>query len=200
MLKKHKLYLNLTWLFIILLLPLPLVITLKMGLPEIFQSDFLAITFGVVAYTWMLAVIFLSTKPKWLDNLIGLPDMYLIHGVLSIFALGLLYLHKFNIPSVGWIKQIGDISLYIYTGVIAYSLIFLAGWLTSRIKFLLKIKKTLERVFKHEISIWLHRLNVIATIGGFIHVLIIDYIVNITPFFVILCFYFFYTFISYFIV
>lgn len=197
MLKKHKMYLNLTWLFIMLILPLPLLITIKLGLPKIFQSQIYAISFGLVAYTWMLAVIYLSTRPKWLDNLLGLPDMYLIHGVMSIFALILLYVHKFLSPSVEWIQTTGEISLYMYTGVIVYSLVFLAGWLTSRIKLLNKIKKTLERVFKHEVSVWLHRLNILATIIGFIHVILIDYIVSIRLFFGIFLFYVLFTFISY---
>lgn len=197
MLKNHRKYLNLTWLIILTVVPLPLVITLKQGLPFIFQGIILEITFGLVAYTWMLSVIYLSTKPKWLDNLLGLPDMYLIHGVLSIFALALLYLHKFLSPSVGLIETTGEIALYMYTAVIVYSLVFLAGWLTSRIKILNDIKKFLEKIFKHEITIWLHRLNVLATIIGFIHVLLIDYIVDTKHFFFIFVGYFSFTFISY---
>lgn len=197
MLKNHRKYLNLTWLIILTIVPLPLVITLKQGLPFIFQRDILQISFGLVAYVWMLSVIYLSTKPKYLDNLLGLPDMYLIHGVLSIFALVLLYLHKFLSPSVGLIETTGEVSLYMYTAVIVYSLVFLAGWLTSRIKILNDIKKFLERIFKHEITIWLHRLNVLATIIGFVHVLLIDYIVNIKPFFILFTIYFAFTFVSY---
>lgn len=58
----------------------------------------------------------------------------------------------------------------------------MAGWLTSRVKLLQLIKKGLEKLFKHELSLWLHRLNLIATLLVFIHVQLIDYVVANTPF------------------
>lgn len=116
---------------------------------------------------------------------------------MSIFALALLYIHKFLSPSVDLIETVGELSLYLYTAIILYSIIFLAGWLTSRIKILRDLKKVLEKIFKHEISVWLHRLNIIATVLGFIHVLLIDYIINVKLFFALFLIYTFFTFVSY---
>lgn len=61
-------------------------------------------------------------------------------------------------------------------------MIFMAGWLTSRVPFLLTIKRYLEKVFKHEISVWLHRLNILATLLVFLHVQLIPDIRSNTAF------------------
>lgn len=62
--QKHKRNINLLWVTIILLLPFPLISTLYLGLPTIFKTQIFPITMGLVGYTWMLSVIYLSTKPK----------------------------------------------------------------------------------------------------------------------------------------
>ncbi len=61
----------------------------------------------------------------------------------------------------------------------------MAGWLTSRLNWLANLKRWLEKVFRHEISIWLHRLNLVATILVFIHVWLIDNIRAITSFMIL---------------
>lgn len=153
--------------------------------------------FGVFAYTWMLAAIFLATQPKWLDRLIGLPDMYIIHGVTAIFALVFMYLHDNFLISAGAIALTGQISLYMFTAIIVYSLVFMAGWLTSRISFLMTIKKGLEKIFKHELSMWIHRLNILATILIYVHIVLIPYIRSITSFFILVTLYTIVTFGAY---
>ncbi|WP_225352150.1 hypothetical protein [Secundilactobacillus similis] len=85
----HALCSGLVWAIILFVLPLPLIQTLANGLPAIYNQEALAIQVGSIAYVWFLASIYLSTRPKWLDRLIGLPSIYFIHGMLSIFAIGL---------------------------------------------------------------------------------------------------------------
>ena len=182
MLREHRFIFNMVWLIVLLTIPLPLIITLGNGLPAVFGSRVFAINLGVFAYSWMLSAIFLSTQPKWLDRIIGLPDMYIIHGVTAIFAVIFMYLHDQLLKSSGLIELTGEWSMNIFIGVIAYSLIFMAGWLTSRISILMKIKKILEKIFKHELSMWIHRLNLVAALLAFLHVLLIPYIRSIVPF------------------
>ncbi|MFD1417671.1 FAD-binding oxidoreductase [Companilactobacillus keshanensis] len=182
MLKKHRFSLGLFWLVAIFLVPLPFLQTLSNGLPIIYKSEFRAIYYGTIAYVWMLVAIYLSTKPKWLDRLIGLPEMYMVHGILSIAAIILAYLHKEGTSSSGWIKTTGDWAFDLFLGLMIYSMIFMAGWLTNRVTILKKIKIILERIFRHELSIWIHRLNIVATILVFIHVQLISYITAIRPF------------------
>lgn len=182
MLKRHRYSFGLFWMIAIFVLPLPFVQTLSNGLPSIYQSEYRAIYYGTIAYVWMLFAVYLSTKPKWLDRLIGVSEMYMVHGILSIAAIVLAYLHKEGTASTGWIKTTGDWSFDLFLGLMVYSLIFMAGWLTNRVPILKTIKHNLERIFKHELSIWIHRLNIVALILVFIHVQLISYVTAIKPF------------------
>ena len=189
MLREHKFIFNMIWLIVLLTIPLPLIVTLGNGLPEVFGSRVLGINLGVFAYSWMLSAIFLSSQPKWLDRIIGLPDMYIIHGVTAIFAVIFMYLHDQLLKSSGLISLTGEWAMYIFMAVIIYSLVFMAGWLTSRISILMKIKKMLEKIFKHELSMWIHRLNLVAALLAFLHVLLIPYVRSIAPFTVLVILY-----------
>lgn len=182
MLKRHRYSFGLFWLIAIFLLPLPFIQTLSNGLPLVYQSEYRAIYYGTIAYVWMLFAVYLSTKPKWLDRLIGLPEMYMVHGILSIAAIVLAYLHKKGAPSTGWIKTTGDWAFDLFLGLMLYSLIFMAGWLTNRVPILKTVKQNLEKLFKHELSVWIHRLNIVALVLVFIHVQLIPYITAIKPF------------------
>ena len=189
MLREHKFIFNMIWLIVLLTIPLPLIITVGNGLPEVYGSRVLAINLGVFAYSWMLSAIFLSTQPKWLDRIIGLPDMYIIHGVTAIFAVIFMYLHDQLLKSSGLIKFTGEWSMNIFIAIVAYSLVFMAGWLTSRISILMTIKKMLEKIFKHELSMWIHRLNLVAALLAFLHIILIPYIRSIVPFTVLVILY-----------
>ena len=189
MLRDHRFIFNMIWLIVLLTIPLPLIVTLGNGLPEVFGSRVLAVNLGVFAYSWMLSAIFLSSQPKWLDRIIGLPDMYIIHGVTAIFAVIFMYLHDQLLKSSGLISLTGEWAMYIFMAVIIYSLVFMAGWLTSRISILMRIKKMLEKIFKHELSMWIHRLNLVAALLAFLHVLLIPYVRSIVPFTVLVILY-----------
>ena len=189
MLRDHRFIFNMIWLIVLLTIPLPLIVTIGNGLPEVFGSRVLAINLGVFAYSWMLSAIFLSSQPKWLDRIIGLPDMYIIHGVTAIFAVIFMYLHDQLLKSSGLISLTGEWAMYIFMAVIIYSLVFMASWLTSRISILMRIKKMLEKIFKHELSMWIHRLNLVAALLAFLHVLLIPYVRSIAPFTVLVILY-----------
>ena len=53
----------------------------------------------------------------------------------------------------------------------------------------MKIKKILEKIFKHELSMWIHRLNLVAALLAFLHVLLIPYIRSIIPFTILVILY-----------
>ncbi|GHV97399.1 hypothetical protein lacNasYZ03_02580 [Lactobacillus nasalidis] len=183
MFKKHDYTLGVLWAAAFFILPLPFIQTLEAGLPAAYQSEKLAIMAGTIAYVWLLLAIYLSTRPHWLDRLIGLPKVYMIHGIMSIGAIFLAWLHMEGAPSAGLIKQTGNAAFYLFLALALYSLVFMAGWLTKRVPFLAKIKRLLEeKVFRHEVSIWLHRLNLLAVLLVFVHIQLIPYIRAITPF------------------
>jgi ferric reductase like protein len=45
------------------------------------------ISFGVFSYSLMLVEIFLSARPKILENKTGLQNVYAVHGVLALFVM-----------------------------------------------------------------------------------------------------------------
>ena len=47
----------------------------------------------------------------------------------------------------------------------------------------------LEKIFKHELSMWIHRLNLVAALLAFLHVLLIPYVRSIVPFTVLVILY-----------
>lgn len=185
MLKRHSYWVVLIWMLVIFVLPLPFLQTLQTGLNGMVGVAWLPIAAGMIAYVWMLTSIYIATRPKWLDRTIGLPAAYQLHGIISLAAILLAFLHLEGSHSQGWIKLTGFWAFYLMLGVAAYSMIFMAGWLTSRVRWLATIKHALEKVFRHEISIWLHRLNLIATLLVFVHVWLITYIRAITPFMIL---------------
>lgn len=182
MLKRFPRLLSLVWVVVLFIIPLPLVLTLANGLSNQFSAGGFAIQVGSIAYVWFLVAILLATRPHWLDRLIGLPSVYMVHGLLSVLAIGLAVLHKVGTHSGGMIKTTGDLALIIFIALMAYSMVFMAGWLTSRLPVLDQLKRWLEHVFKHELSVWLHRLNLIAVVLVFIHVQLIGYITVIHPY------------------
>ena len=154
MFKKHDYTLGVLWAAAIFILPLPFIQTLEAGLPAIYYPQKLPIIAGTIAYVWLLLAIYLSTRPRWLDRLIGLPKVYMIHGIMSLGAILLAWLHMQGSPSAGLIKQTGNITFYLFFGLAVYSMVFMAGWLTKRVPFLAKSKQVLEeKIFKHELSI-----------------------------------------------
>ncbi|MBA2796110.1 iron reductase [Streptococcus porcinus] len=195
--KKLTSHLGLSWLTILFILPFPFLYTLNNGLKQLHVHSSFGIPLGALAYVWMLTAIYIATKPKWIDRWVGLPSAYMIHGIIALLALVLAFFHKELDSSEGLIKWTGDFSFIIFLGLATYSLVFMAGWLTTRIPLLQSIKNFLEQLFKHEFSVWLHRLNIVATILIFIHIQLINYIVNISPFIILIWFYTIFVFGSY---
>lgn len=198
MLNTHRFSLLTAWLTAVFILPFPFILTYVNGLPAGFESQKLGVAYGIVAYVWMLLAIYISTRPRWLDRFIGLPAAYMIHGILSLVAIIFSFFHKSMNPSFGLVQLTGNLAFMIFASLGLYSMIFMAGWLTSRVPFLAKIKRQLETVFRHEVSIWLHRLNILATLLIFIHVQLISYIRSNLPFMAVFYLASLFVFVSYF--
>lgn len=184
MLKKYPIVLAVTWIIGLLVFPLPLV--LLMNHVMIAPPNMLVLyDFGVVAYSWWLFEIFLSTRPQWLDRLIGLPKMYLIHSLLGIGTLVLAFVHRHFLTSMGQaVRLTGNLAWYLLIFGIIYAMFFLSGMLTDRLPWLARLKHTLERVFKHQLTLWIHRLNLVVVILIWIHVHVIGRL-NSQPLFMV---------------
>lgn len=156
------------------LFPLPLVLLLNAELDDAFEMKFF-ISLGLIAYSWWLLGILLSVRPAWLDRIVGLPSIYALHGTLALFAIVPAFLHRENtfiptpLPAI-----LGDWAFYIMLIVVLHAILFLSGWLTDRSRLALKLKNMVEVVFRHQLTLWMHRLTIIIVIMIWLHVHLIE--------------------------
>lgn len=182
MLKNHPKALYLTWLSILLALPFPLIILLNTSLVDTGLNLFLY-DLGLVAYVWWLAIVYLSTRPQWLDRLIGLPAMYFVHGMLGVLALIAVFPHQQFLFSMHTeIRITGEWAWYLAIFGIAYASFFMSGWFVDRLPLAKRLKDRLQIFFKHELSVWIHRLHFVMILLTWLHVHFINRIAILTPF------------------
>ncbi|MGX7112210.1 ferredoxin reductase family protein [Gemella cuniculi] len=185
MLKKYPKALYLTWVAILGLLPAPLALMLNMSLLESSNNLFIYDA-GIYAYVWWLVIVYLSTRPSWLDRLIGLPAMYFVHGMVGVFALFAAFIHwYFSFSMHEEIKVTGNWALYLAAFLIVYSSLFMSGWFVDRFVPFAKIKNRLNKFLKHELSVWVHRLHFVAIFLIWLHVHVIPRIAILTPFMIL---------------
>ncbi|MEU6419168.1 ferric reductase [Streptomyces spiralis] len=159
---------------LIVVFPLPLVAALNAQLTDVADMR-LYISLGLVVYCWWLLAILLSVRPSWLERGVGLQQIYALHGLLGVLAVVPAYLHRENTfaPSA-WSRDVGDWAFWAALAVLCYSILFMSGWLTDRSPGLMKVKSRLETVFRHQLSKWIHRLNLVAVLLICLHVHLID--------------------------
>ncbi|WP_119317560.1 FAD-dependent oxidoreductase [Companilactobacillus formosensis] len=183
--RRKRVVLNILWLIILFLIPMPLIVILNTQLVASVR-DLSVYDFGIVAYIWWLVITYLSTRPSWLDRLIGLPSMYLVHGLLGTIALIAATIHKFLSFSFDKnVKNTGNIAWYLALFGFFYAVFFMSGWLINYFKIADTLKKKFNHIFKHQVSIWVHRLNLVVIALIFFHVQLIVRIRSITEFMVI---------------
>lgn len=171
MLKKYPIAFYTVWIIALFIFPAPLVLLLNVGLAATIPDQILWIDFGLVAYSWWLFEVLLSTRPSWLDRLIGLPALYLVHSLLGVGALVLAFLHRNFLMSMGrWIILTGNIAWYLIIFGIIYASIFMSGWFVDRLPVVARFKQRLQFIFKHQVSLWIHRLNLVAILLIWLHV------------------------------
>lgn len=173
---------TLVWLIILVILPLPLLWLLNAGLTDSFHN-LLIYDLGLLAYTYWLTIVYLSTRPKWLERWLGLPKMYLVHGLLGVCALALALLHsQLSFSMQRWGVLTGWLALYLAIGGVFYAAFFLSGWLVDYSPRAAKLKKRLQRPFNHRVSLWLHRLNFVVIALIWFHVHLIPRLYQLTGF------------------
>nr|WP_253268093.1 FAD-binding oxidoreductase [Streptomyces asoensis] len=149
--------------------PLPLVLTYDSLADEPPLLKFY-IFLGLIAYTWWLLSIALSVRPSWLHRFVGLPSIYGLHGVLGLLAVGAAYLHRdYSYSPSRLARTMGDWSFYGTLVVLCFSAFFMSGWFVDRSRFLLTVKGLLETVFRHQLSVWIHRLNLVIVAMIWLH-------------------------------
>jgi predicted ferric reductase len=88
-------------------------------------------------------------------------------GVLAIVAA---YLHRDSSYSPSPLaRDLGDWAFYGSLFVLCFSVFFMSGWLVDRSRLLLKAKGLLEVVFRRQLSVWIHRLNLVIVAMIWLH-------------------------------
>ena len=130
------------------------------------------VQFALISYCWWLLAILLSVRPRWLDRFVGLPAVYRLHGVLGLGALVFAWIHHQNSYTSNRLAHtLGDWGLYGAIATLCLAVFFLSGWLVDRSRWLLRTRRFLERViFRHQLSIWLHRVNIVVVLLIWLHV------------------------------
>lgn len=149
----------------------------------------LSLSSGILAYTMMLTVTYISSRPRYLEKHFGMPEMYEVHSVMGIVLSILVIVHvaiQWNgfqsiaemsiVSQTGWV---GIISLVVvmFTGIFSLSGLFVENNDTFR-----NIKNKMNR----EINLWLHRLAIVAIIAIYLHMYFLPFIQENTLFMVFL--------------
>ena len=174
----------LVWAAALVVVPMPFTAIPWATLGPMYRSMLTPITAGIYAYIWMLECVWLGCRPRWLDRIIGLPGIYVLHGVLGTGALALVVYHQYVLPSFGPAKTTGEIAFWTLVGIVALALVMMAGWLDTLVPPLATVRSWLERVFRHEFTVWLHRIVLVAVVLACLHFNLVFYIKDLTAFIV----------------
>ncbi|MCQ2010978.1 MAG: FAD-binding oxidoreductase [Sporolactobacillus sp.] len=168
-------------LLIYLLSPLPAIWIVYAANPPAYQTlrNLLPMVLGSISYTWLLAELVISARPKFIERFFGLNHFYQFHGAAAIVAITLSMLHK-QLEEAIWsgylhtVRQFGDLALTLFLVLAGLSLIFMTGFITRRIRILGFIRHWLEKkhILDFKYNVWIHNANVIAIILVFLHVFI----------------------------
>ena len=166
MLRRFSSSLALVWVVVLFVVPLPLLAAFSLGGSGLTPG----IGFGIIAYSWMLTAVYLASRPRWADRLVGLPHLYMVHGILSVCALGLAWAHALLSTLAGVSATLGFAALYLLTFLVLCALVFLAGWLAQRVRWVAQLRRRLERGVPREASVRVHLLTLVAVVLVFLHV------------------------------
>lgn len=152
-------------------------------------SNLISWSSGLLAYSMMLTVTFIGSRPRFIEKHFGMPEMYEVHAIMSI-VLSLLVVVHVIIQWVGFGSLFrNDVTTVGYVAVISLLLVMFSG-IFSLSGLFVGTNKTLRRwkeeVFNREINLWLHRLAIVAIIAVYFHLYFLPFLRNNTPFMVLL--------------
>lgn len=166
---------NLALAGIIFDIPLILLITAFWSIPQIKAGTLI----GVLAYSFMLSNILFATQSSRIGATVGFKKIGLWHFSTGVIVLAMAIVHKLIMNGGSTIVPVlGNIAFWLLVAVFIFSFLVMSP-LSKRFTFLKSIN--ISRGFK----VWIHRLNVIATLAIFFHVALNPFIRSQTIFIVI---------------
>lgn len=176
---------NFMWAIILFALPLPLTFAVSNGIDPYYQASMLPINLGIYAYVWMLAAIFLASRPQWIENTIGLPSKFMTNGLAATMALVIVELHATGLQALGLAAVSGQAAFMMVNGLAAYAIIFAAAWLVKHVPALQFVKKAFAPFQSAKAATWINGALAATVAVTFVHVASISYI-NAIPAFMFL--------------
>lgn len=144
---------------------------------------------GLLAYSMMLTVTFIGSRPRFLEKKFGMPEMYEIHAVMSIVLSLSILLHiiiQWNgfrvisemsiVSQVGWVGVIA-LLLVMFSGIFS-----LSGLFVDRNETFRKFKEKLNR----ELNLWAHRLSIASVVAIYFHLYFLPFLQNNLLFMILL--------------
>lgn len=143
------------------------------------DSQVIAVLFGLLAYSISLANIYMASRPRYLEKIIGFHSIYTTHAMMAFVLVGAAIVHAilegfdFTFDEFpGLTSLLGLLGLIFFILITLTGVFFLSEIITSKIK---------NRYF----GLWLHRITVVSVILIYIHIMMVGF-ANSNPLFVVL--------------
>ncbi|MGT2667601.1 ferredoxin reductase family protein [Streptococcus rifensis] len=153
-------------------------LTVRSGLPA---KPLISFSSGLLAYSMMLTVTFMASRPRFIEKHIGLPKMYEIHALMAVVlcVTGLLHVilqwngfaNMFNIIDQSNLSTTGFIAVFSLILVMFTGIFSLSGVFVNHNAKLRAFKNKQNR----EVSLWIHRLAIVAIIAIYLHIFLLGF-------------------------
>ena len=140
----------------------------------------LPVALGLLAFSLALTEIFIALRPKKLEQKIGLPLMYSVHGTMAIILMIAAIAHAGS--ELNAQKDFAVTPTVTPAGFVAMALLILTTltgvFILSNtfVKRSRKLRNLKEKIFKREAGHWVHRLSVLAVVAIFAHMMSIEFV------------------------
>lgn len=168
-------------LFLLIYLISPLTLTYMMAVlnPGLYGSmkSITALLLGMTAYTWLGWQFIFSSRPKWLEKVLGLDFLLRLHGIMALFIILFGFLHgqiKESMYPESFTTQIGSFSIILMIVISIFSVLIMVQTKLHHLPWIKKIHDFLKNkhILTYESTKKLHNLFVVVMLLVVMHVLL----------------------------
>lgn len=148
---------------------------------------FLSTTMGMISFAIMLTLVLIAVRPKPIEKILGLTDMYEIHAWMAMALPVTLFIHVF----IRWsglerifTLDISNTSIWGYVGLITLFLVMLTGIFVLSDTIIQKSDKLMERkenAYNRNLQLWIHRLAIVSILAIHFHIYNVYYLSDNIP-------------------
>ncbi len=148
---------------------------------------FLSTTMGMLSFAIMLTLVLIAVRPKPLEKILGLTDMYEIHAWMAMALPVTLFIHVF----IRWsglerifTLDISQASIWGYGGLITLFLVMVTGIFVLSDTIIQKSEKLMdlkENAYNRNFHLWIHRLAIVSILAIHFHIYNVYYLSDNIP-------------------